>query len=322
MILVTGAAGFIGSHLCERLLEQDFTVVGVDNFDPFYDPEIKKKNLRHFKSNPAFYFHEATITDISMLEKIFSQHEFSHIVHLAAKAGVRPSIEQPIAYKTTNIDGTLNLLEMARLHGINRFIFASSSSVYGNNKKTPFSETDPVDNPISPYAATKKAGELLCYTYHHLYQIHISALRFFTVYGPRQRPEMAIHKFTRRIDSGEPVQLYGHGKLKRDFTYIEDILQGMMSAIESVQGYEIFNLGESQTFSTSQLIDVIEQKLGKKAIREETEMQPGDVDITYADISKAKKLLSYKPTITIEEGITRFVKWYVAQKELLEKVET
>jgi UDP-glucuronate 4-epimerase len=319
MILVTGAAGFIGSHVCEKLLSSNFSVVGIDNFDPFYDPEIKRRNLQNFQDHPHFEFYETTITDMPAMEKVFSQHHFSHIVHLAAKAGVRPSIEQPIAYKTANIDGTLNLLEMARLHKIDRFIFASSSSVYGNNRKIPFSENDPVDNPISPYAATKKAGELICYTYHHLYKINISALRFFTVYGPRQRPEMAIHKFTRQIDSGEPVQLYGYGRLKRDFTYIDDILQGVMSVIEKVRGYEIFNLGESQTISTSQLIDVIEQKLGKKAVRVEVETQPGDVDITFADISKAQRLLDYSPNTSIENGVAKFMEWYLARKTFLEK---
>lgn len=319
MILVTGAAGFIGSHLCEKLLANNFNVVAIDNFDPFYDPEIKKRNLQEFRDHPHFEFYDATITDMPALEKIFSHHQFSHIVHLAAKAGVRPSIEQPIAYKTANIDGTLNLLEMARLHKIDRFIFASSSSVYGNNKKTPFSETDPVDNPISPYAATKKAGELICYTYHHLYKINVAALRFFTVYGPRQRPEMAIHKFTRQIDSGEPVQLYGYGRPRRDFTYIDDIMQGVMSAIKNVQGYEIFNLGESQTISTSELIAVIEKNLGTKAIRNDVEMQPGDVDITFADITKAQKILDYKPSTSIESGVAKFVEWYLEQKTLLKR---
>lgn len=320
MILVTGAAGFIGSHLCETLLERNKEVVGIDNFDPFYDPDIKKRNLRNSQENPQFHFHEASIIDISVLEKIFAQYQISQIIHLAAKAGVRPSIEHPIAYRRTNIDGTLNLLEMARQHHIDRFVFASSSSVYGNNKKVPFSEDDPVDNPISPYAATKKAGELICYTYHHLYNIHISCLRFFTVYGPRQRPEMAIHKFTRQIDLGEPIDLYGYGKPKRDFTYIDDILQGMMSAIENMNGYEIINLGESQTISTSELVDVIERNLGKKAIRNQREMQPGDVDITYADIGKARRLLDYQPRTSIEEGISRFVQWYKEEKRRLQKV--
>jgi UDP-glucuronate 4-epimerase len=320
MILVTGAAGFIGSHLCERLLENNLQVAGIDNFDPFYDPEIKKKNLRNFNNHPKFHFHEISITDIAALEKVFSEHQFSHIIHLAAKAGVRPSIEQPFAYKTTNIDGTMNLLELTRQHRINRFIFASSSSVYGNNKKIPFSENDPVDNPISPYAATKKAGELICYTYHHLYKINIFCLRFFTVYGPRQRPEMAIHKFTRQIDAGEPVDLYGFGQPKRDYTYIEDILQGVVSAIEKVDGYEIFNLGESKTISTSDLIDIIEEKIGKKAIRNQVGMQPGDVNVTFADINKAQKLLNYKPKTSIDEGVSKFAEWYLARNRILKEV--
>lgn len=319
MILVTGAAGFIGSHLCDSLLEENFDVIGIDNFDSFYDPDIKKRNLQNFQNNPQFHFHEASIIDISVLEKIFSQYRISQIVHLAAKAGVRPSIEHPIAYRRTNIDGTLNLLEMARQHNIDRFVFASSSSVYGNNKKVPFSEDDPVDNPISPYAATKKACELLCYTYHHLYKIHISCLRFFTVYGPRQRPEMAIHRFTRQIDSGGPIDLYGYGKPQRDYTYIEDIIQGVMSAIENVNGYEIFNLGESKTISTSQLVEIIEKNLGKNAIRSQREMQPGDVDITYADISKAQRVLNYQPRTSIEEGISKFTEWYKNEKRQLQK---
>lgn len=320
MILVTGAAGFIGSHLCERLLENNLQVAGIDNLDPFYDPKIKKKNLRNFNNHPDFHFHEISITDIAALEKVFSEYQFSHIVHLAAKAGVRPSIEQPFAYKTTNIDGTMNLLELTRKHHINKFVFASSSSVYGNNKKIPFSENDPVDNPISPYAATKKAGELICYTYHHLYKINIFCLRFFTVYGPRQRPEMAIHKFTRQIDAGEPVELYGFGQPKRDYTYIEDILQGVMSAIKKVDGYEIFNLGESKTISTSDLIDIIEENIGKKAIRSQVEMQLGDVNVTFADISKAQRLLDYEPKTSIDEGISRFVGWYVTQNRVLKEV--
>lgn len=319
MILVTGAAGFIGSHLCEKLLENKISVIGIDNFDPFYSPDIKKRNLGNFKNHPEFKFYELSINDIPSLEKVFSKHQFSHIVHLAAKAGVRPSIIQPFAYKRVNIDGTLNLLEMARQHEINKFIFASSSSVYGNNRKVPFNEDDSVDNPISPYAATKKAGELICYTYHHLYNIHIYALRFFTVYGPRQRPEMAIHKFTRQIDMGETVELYGHGEPKRDYTYIDDILNGILRAIEKVDGYEIINLGESKTISTNQLIDVIEQKLGKKANCIETEMQPGDVDMTFADINKAQKLLNYNPSTQIKEGITKFVEWYKAEKMMLQE---
>ena len=316
MILVTGAAGFIGSHLCERLLQDTRQVIGIDNFDPFYDPEIKRWNLHGLQDHPEFNLYEISITNISDLEKVFAKHQFSHIVHLAAKAGVRPSIEQPFAYKRTNIDGTLNLLEMARQHDIKRFILASSSSVYGNNKKVPYHEDDNVDNPISPYAATKKACELIAYTYHHLFGMNVHALRFFTVYGPRQRPEMAIHKFTRLIDAGEPIELYGFGKPKRDFTYIDDILQGILSSIEYVNGYEVINLGESETISTAELVEVIEEKLGKKAQVNQMEMQPGDVDITYADISKAKKLLNYAPDTAIEEGISKFIEWYKNEKSV------
>lgn len=319
MILVTGAAGFIGSHLCEKLLEQGANVVGIDNFDPFYDPEIKRRNLANFVNHPEFTFYEESIINISGLEKIFEHHHFTHIVHLAAKAGVRPSIEQPFAYQRTNVSGTLNLLEMARLHHIKKFVFASSSSVYGNNKNVPFCETDSVDNPISPYAATKKQGELICYTYHHLYDINIFNLRFFTVYGPRQRPEMAIHKFIRLIDQGKPLQVYGFGKPQRDYTYIDDILQGIQKSIEKVDGYEIFNLGESNTISTNELIDAIEKILGKKAVREEMEMQPGDVNITYADISKARKMLHYNPTTPVVEGLSKMIEWYHQEKSVLNK---
>jgi len=211
---------------------------------------------------------------------------------------------------------------MARIHEVNRFIFASSSSVYGNNKKVPFSETDSVDNPISPYAATKKQGELMCYTYHHLYKINVFNLRFFTVYGPRQRPEMAIHKFIRLIDNGEPIQMYGYGKPQRDYTFIEDIIQGILQAIEKVEGYEIFNLGESQTISTSDLLEKIETKLGRKAIREDLPMQPGDVDITFADISKSKRDLAYSPGISVEDGLSMMIEWYLKEKTILNKYQT
>jgi UDP-glucuronate 4-epimerase len=319
MILVTGAAGFIGSHLCEKLIGQDFKVVGIDNFDPFYDPKIKKRNLFTIENSPNFTFYNQSITDITALEKIFENHKFETIVHLAAKAGVRPSIKQPFAYHRTNIDGTLNLLELSRHHNLGRFVFASSSSVYGNNKVVPFSEDHSVDNPISPYAATKKAGELMCYTYHHLYKINIFNLRFFTVYGPRQRPEMAIHKFIRLIDNSKPIQVYGYGKPKRDFTYIDDIIQGIQKSIEKVEGYEIFNLGESKTISTNGLIELIEKELGKQAFRQEMSMQPGDVEITYADISKAKNVLGYDPKTDLEEGITKMVEWYLNEKRFYNK---
>ncbi|RMG68942.1 MAG: NAD-dependent epimerase/dehydratase family protein [Calditrichaeota bacterium] len=313
-ILVTGAAGFIGSHLVESLLARRVKVVGIDNFDPFYDRSIKERNLQAALADPSYTFREISILDQEALAALFEEFPFTHVVHLAAKAGVRPSLQQPRAYYRTNIDGTLNLLELCRQHGIKKFVFASSSSVYGNNKKVPFSEADFVDHPISPYAATKKSGELLCYTYHHLYGLDVFALRFFTVYGPRQRPEMAIHKFIRHIDQEIPIPVYGFGKPRRDYTYIDDILQGVVRSIERVSGFEVFNLGESRTTSTNELIEIIEDRLGKKAIREDMPMQPGDVEITYADISKARRLLDYRPTTPVEDGISKFVNWYLENK--------
>ncbi len=316
LILVTGAAGFIGSHLCEALLSRGDVVIGVDNFDPFYSEEIKRRNIKNILQNPNFHFYPISILDIGELEKVFNSHQITHVVHLAAKAGVRPSIQQPLIYQKYNVEGTSIILETARKFEIKKIIFASSSSVYGNNKKVPFSEKDPVDNPISPYAATKKAGELICYTYHHLFGMDIFALRFFTVYGPRQRPEMAIHKFTRLIDQGKPIQVYGYGKPERDYTYIDDIIQGVIKAIDRVSGYEIFNLGESQTISLNNLISFIEEALGKRAIREDLPIQPGDVNRTFADISKARKMLDYNPTTSVAEGIKKFVDWFQKNKNI------
>lgn len=316
-VLVTGAAGFIGSHLSEALLARGDRVVGVDNFDPFYSEKIKRNNLKGSLEHRNFTFHEESILNLRGMLHIFEAHKITHIVHLAAKAGVRPSINDPVSYQKYNVEGTNNMLELAHQFKVMNFIFASSSSVYGNNRKVPFSETDNVDFPISPYAATKKAGELLCYTYHHLYDINIFALRFFTVYGPRQRPEMAIHKFTRMINRGEPIPVYGFGKPERDFTYIDDIIQGVIKAVDSVKGYEIINLGESQTTSTDQLIRYIETALGKAAIREEMPMQAGDVDRTFADISKARNILKYHPTTPVKNGIEKFVTWYMENREKL-----
>ena len=309
-ILVTGVAGFIGSHLTERLLAEGNQVIGLDNFDPFYEKSIKERNLQSASASDDFIFYEADLLDPISLDQIFEVNEIDVIVHLAAKAGVRPSIEDPVGYQKVNNEGTVNLLEQCRIHDVKKFVFASSSSVYGNNKKVPFSETDSVDFPISPYAATKKAGELICYNYHHLYDINVFALRFFTVYGPRQRPEMAIHKFTRMIDSGEEIPVYGNGKPERDFTYIEDIIQGVCAAIEKVSGYEIINLGESDTISVNNLIRLIEKHLGKKARKNMMPMQPGDVDKTFADISRARELLAYNPATDIDTGIQQFVNWY------------
>ena len=305
---VSGAAGFIGSHLTERLLKEGWTVTGVDNFDEFYDPGIKRRNLAGCLSNPSFRLMEADIRDQNAMQEAISA-DTDVIVHLAARAGVRPSIAEPLLYMDVNINGTVVLLETARKRGVGRFIFASSSSVYGNNRKVPFSEDDNVDFPISPYAASKKAGELICHTYHHLVGIAINCLRFFTVYGPRQRPDLAIHKFARLIEAGKPIPVYGDGTMMRDFTYIDDIINGVMAAIERCTDYEIFNLGESQPISVNNLISELETAMGKKAIRESRPLQPGDVDRTYADVAKARVQLGYRPSTDIQTGLARFVEW-------------
>ena len=312
-ILVTGGAGFIGSHLLERLLADGQACVCLDNFDPFYPEAIKRRNLAGCLGHRDFRLVEADLRDPEAYRKIEGTMQISAIVHLAARAGVRPSLEQPLLYGDVNLNGTLRLLEFAREKGIQRFVFASSSSVYGNNEKIPFHEDDRVDWPISPYAATKKAGELLCHTHSHLYGIACSCLRFFTVYGPRQRPEMAIHQFTRKIDRGETLSLYGDGSSERDYTYISDIIQGVMGAIERVSGYEIVNLGESRTVSLKELVERIEKSMGKKARILRMSEQPGDVRRTCADISRARERYGYNPQVPIEEGIPRFVEWYQAR---------
>jgi len=311
-IIVTGAAGFIGSHLCEKLLSQNHLVLGIDNFDPFYDKRIKEKNLENaFKGN-SFKLFEVDILEKSKLSQIFRENQIDLVIHIAAKAGVRPSIKDPIGYYNTNVIGTLNILEVMKKNGVKKMIFASSSSVYGNNNKTPFSETDTVDNPISPYAASKKAGELLCHTYHHLYDFDIYALRFFTVYGPRQRPDLAIHKFSRLIRERKPIPFYGDGSSGRDYTFIDDIIDGIIAALERLKGFEVFNIGESKIILLSQMISVLESALGKKAILERLPLQPGDVQLTYADISKARKMLNYQPKINFEDGIDEFVRWFMS----------
>lgn len=314
-ILVTGGAGFIGSNLIESLLTNDYKVVCVDNFSDFYDPKIKLENIKEFKDNPHFKLYRIDIENKQKLKKIFVENKIDLIIHLAARAGVRQSILEPDSYVKTNIYGTLNLLELTKDFKIKKFIFASSSSVYGNTKIIPFSESIDVNKPISPYAATKLAGEHFCYTFHHLYDIQMICLRFFTVYGPKQRPDLAIYKFTKLIDEGLPINVYGDGTSKRDYTYIEDIFQGIYGAISyDKSGYEIINLGENNTVSLSYLIELIEKNLGKKAIINRLPLQPGDVDLTFADISKARGLLGYNPKTKIEDGIAKFVKWYKKQK--------
>ncbi|MBC8471797.1 MAG: SDR family NAD(P)-dependent oxidoreductase [Planctomycetes bacterium] len=311
-VLITGAAGFIGSHLCERLLDEGLPVVGVDNFDDFYDPQIKHDNISNCLKNKKFQLIEADIRDRTTMDKAVKGVEI--IVHLAAKAGVRPSITEPLLYSDVNINGTMVLLEAANKHKVGKFIFASSSSVYGNNEKVPFSEDDNVDFPISPYAATKKACELICHTYHHLYGIDLTCLRFFTVYGPRQRPDLAIHKFSKLIEQEKPIPVYGDGSMMRDFTYIDDIIDGIIAAMNQCKGFNIYNLGESQPITVNDLISAIEKALGKTAIREYLPLQPGDVNRTFADITKAVRELDYNPSTPIPEGLAKFVAWLRQEK--------
>ena len=309
-ILITGGAGFIGSHLVDRLLEAGEEVIVIDNFDDFYNPQIKRDNLKNHLSNPNFKLLEVDIRNKKALEQIFELNEITRVVHLAARAGVRSSIKNPSLYEEINIKGTLNLLEVCKNKNLENFIFASSSSVYGMNTKLPFSENDSLIHPISPYAVTKKTGELICYTYHHLYGIPIVCLRLFTVYGPRQRPEMAIHKFTRLIDQNCEIPIFGDGHSKRDYTYISDIIEGIISALKQKFDFQIFNLGSSEPIELKKLVSLIESTLGKRAKIKHTLDQPGDVPITYADITKSKKLFGYNPKIKIDEGIKEFVKWY------------
>jgi UDP-glucuronate 4-epimerase len=312
-ILVSGGAGFIGSHLCQRLLQEGESIVCLDNFDPFYDPAIKRRNLEEIQATTgdgAFHLVEGDIRDAGLLEDLFRGSSFDLVIHLAARAGVRPSLEQPLLYEEVNVAGTLNLLEVCREFGVLDFIFGSSSSVYGRNSKVPFSEADRLEAMISPYAVTKRTGELFCSVYHHLYGMNIFCLRFFTVYGPRQRPEMAIHKFARLILQGERIPLYGDGTSRRDYTYIDDIIEGIMGAMRNLKGYNIFNLGESQTVPLRELVFLLKGALGKKAEIEELPEQPGDVPITYADIGKARRLLGYDPQVGIEQGVERFVRWF------------
>jgi len=310
IILVTGGAGFIGSHLCGRLMREGHQVVCLDNFDDFYNPEIKRRNIQETIGEAQFELIEGDIRDTQVIARIFRGRTFDVVIHLAARAGVRPSIDYPKLYEEVNCQGTINLLDACREFETKNFVFASSSSVYGGNSKVPFSEEDRVDTPISPYGATKRAGELFCYSYHRLFDINITCLRYFTVFGPRQRPEMAIHKFTRLIDGGEKVPMYGDGQSMRDYTYIDDIIDGTLGAISRNKGYEIYNLGESRTIRLTDLIQMLEEALGKTAIIEGCPEQRGDMSITYANIEKARRKLGYAPRVSMEEGIGRFVEWY------------
>jgi len=310
-VLVTGGAGFIGSHVVERLLARGDSVTVVDDFNDFYDPGVKRRNVDGFRLRVRML--KADICDGAAVHRAFTGDKFDAIVHLAARAGVRPSLAQPHLYTKVNVLGTQNLLELAREFGVKKFVFASSSSVYGVNAKVPFAESDPIFNPISPYAATKLAGEALCHVYHHIYGLDVVCLRFFTAYGPRQRPDLAIHKFTRAIVAGKPIDFFGDGKSQRDYTHIDDILQGVLAALDRPLGFAIINLGESQTIELSRLVQLIEQATGLTAKLNRQPMQPGDVPVTFADITKARKVLGYKPQIKIEDGIPKFVQWFRSQ---------
>lgn len=312
-ILITGAAGFIGSHLVDFLLaENQWRVVGIDNFNDFYSPEIKRRNLADAVRNPNFRLVEIDIRNAEKLKFIFKNEKFDAIVHLAANAGVLPSLGEPHLCVQTNVNGTLNLLELARDFEIRQFVFGSSSSVYGINPRVPFNEADSVAQPISPYAVTKAAGEMLCHTFSYLHGIRAICLRFFTVYGARQRPDLAIHKFARLINQEKPIPFYGDGRTRRDYTYVTNVMAGVRAAIDySESNFEVINLGESRAVELREMVALLEKNLGKRAVIELMPPQPGDVPITYADITKASRLLGYNPAITFETGIRNFVQWYL-----------
>lgn len=309
-ILITGCAGFIGSHLTKKLLELNYEVIGIDTITDSYPAEWKIKNVKGFKNHSNFSFYKEDILNTDKVKDIFKSHKPDGIIHLAAMTGVRPSVENPHIYQQVNIQGTLNLLELAKTYSISKFIFASSSSVYGNQLTTPFSENDKTNYPVSPYAATKKSGEILCYTYSHLYKIPTVCLRFFTVYGPNGRPDMAPYLFTEAILKGKEIKKFGNGETMRDYTYIDDIVKGIVSSIDFDCTYEVFNLGNSNPVSLNTFISTLEKITNLKANVVTVNIPQGDVTMTYADITKANKMLNYKPTVTLEEGLRRFVTWF------------
>ena len=331
-VLVTGGAGFIGSHLARRLLARGDRVTVLDDFNDFYDPARKRQNVAWLLAEPAaaaaaaaaavpeparrdrLRLVEGDIRDAALVDRLFAAGAFDAVVHLAARAGVRPSLREPVLYEDVNCVGTLRLLEAARRHGPRLFLFGSSSSVYGINTKVPFAEDDPVDRPISPYATTKRSGELLCYNYHHLYGLRVACLRFFTVYGPAQRPEMAIHKFTDLLARGRPVPMYGDGSSRRDYTYVDDVVDGLLATLALAPEFEVLNLGGADTTALSDLVLWLAEELAVEPRIEYLAAQPGDVPITYADVGKAARLLGYSPKVPIREGLRRFVRWYREQQ--------
>ena len=313
-VLVTGGVGFIGSHVCERLLTAGHTVCALDDLNDFYDPAIKQNTLRELQSRAdSFAFVHADITQREELDEVLGSMPFDQIIHLAARAGVRPSLEEPALYQRVNVEGTVNLLEAAHARGIKKITIASSSSVYGVNSSVPFNETDPIFSAISPYAASKLACEALGHVYHHVYGMDVCMLRFFTVYGPRQRPDLAIHKFAKRMHAGQTITVFGDGSTSRDYTYVDDTVDGILACTDREFGYEVINLGESQTVKLSRLIELLESALGIEAQIDRQPLQPGDVPITYANIDKAQRLLGYDPQTKIEDGIPRFVDWFRQQ---------
>jgi len=333
--LVTGGAGFIGSHVCERLLRDGHSVWAFDDLNNHYDPQLKRRNLRevqavaggcavpaaHRRRGSAaatksehcrpFEFVHGDITDRAALDEVFSSVKFDQVIHLAARAGVRPSLADPALYQRVNVEGTVNVLEAARKKGVKKITMASSSSVYGMNSKTPFSESDPIFSAVSPYAASKLACEALGHVWHHIYGLDVAMLRFFTVYGPRQRPDLVIYKFAKLISAGKPIPVFGDGSAARDYTFITDTLDGIIACTQKEFGYEIFNLGESQTVKLNYLVELLEKALGKKAVIDRQPVQPGDVPITFADISKARARLGYSPRVKIAQGIPKFVDWFL-----------
>jgi UDP-glucuronate 4-epimerase len=309
---VTGGAGFIGSHVCERLLHAGHSVWAFDDLNAFYDPQFKRRNLREIQAlAKPFEFVHGDITDRPALDEIFSSVKFDQVIHLAARAGVRPSLEQPALYQRVNVEGTVNVLEAARSNGVKKIIMASSSSVYGLNSRVPFSESVPVTTAISPYAASKLACEALGHVWHHIYKMDVAMLRFFTVYGPRQRPDLAIYKFAKLICAGKPIPVFGDGSAARDYTFVADTVSGVIACTTKEIGYDVFNLGESQTISLSRMIELLEKALGKKAVIDRQPLQPGDVPLTYADISKARARLGYHPGVPFEDGIKKFTEWFL-----------
>ena len=312
-ILVTGGGGFIGSHLLERLAGGRADLICLDNFNDFYSPATKRDNIKGLLSKKRITLAEGDICDRAFLEEIFGENKVEIVIHLAARAGVRPSISDPLVYTKANCLGTVNLLETARKHDVKKFIFASTSAVYGANEKVPFSEDDPVEKQISPYAATKRACELYCKNYHELYDIPVCCIRFFTVYGPRQRPDMAIYKFTKALFEGGEIEMFGEGSSERDYTYVSDIIDGVAASLDLDFGFEIVNLGDARVVKLRQLISLLEKATGKKARVKRLPLQAGDVPRTYADISKARRLLGYEPKFPIEEGLQEFIDWYRGQ---------